>query len=240
MTAYLRVKNWERFQHYTNRSPPWIKLHRELLTSMTWVASDDASRTLAIACMLLASATDNRIPADKAYLRRVAYLNSDPDWVPLLQSDFIEIVDESGTVLAPASTLLANRTECSSEERREETEQSRGEEIRTTAAAPPRVNGHDVKVKTSSRGTRVPIPFPVTDEMRDWVKSETPDVDVDGGTTEFVDYWRAVPGQKGCKLDWLATWRNRMRTLQGIAHPQRRKTRFEQAQEALDRATAAE
>lgn len=27
----------------------------------------------------------------------------------------------------------------------------------------------------------------------------------------FQDYWTAVPGQKGRKLDWLATWRNWIR-----------------------------
>jgi hypothetical protein len=30
---------------------------------------------------------------------------------------------------------------------------------------------------------------------------------------EFVDYWSAVPGSRGCKLDWLATWRNRVRQI---------------------------
>jgi hypothetical protein len=24
----------------------------------------------------------------------------------------------------------------------------------------------------------------------------------------FVDYWRSVPGAKGRKVDWAATWRN--------------------------------
>jgi len=28
---------------------------------------------------------------------------------------------------------------------------------------------------------------------------------------EFVDYWCAVPGQRGTKIDWPATWRNRVR-----------------------------
>jgi len=28
---------------------------------------------------------------------------------------------------------------------------------------------------------------------------------------EFRDYWVAVAGQKGCKLDWSATWRNWVR-----------------------------
>jgi hypothetical protein len=69
------------------------------------------------------------------------------------------------------------------------------------------------------RGSRVTIPFAISEEMRAWGKSETPDIDLDKATTEFVDYWRAVPGQKGCKLDWVATWRNRMREVQARAKP---------------------
>jgi hypothetical protein len=30
---------------------------------------------------------------------------------------------------------------------------------------------------------------------------------------EFVDYWIGVPGHRGTKLDWSATWRNRIRTI---------------------------
>ncbi|WP_207207357.1 hypothetical protein [Xylanimonas protaetiae] len=30
-------------------------------------------------------------------------------------------------------------------------------------------------------------------------------------TAAFIDYWRAQPGQKGVKLDWVATWRNWLR-----------------------------
>lgn len=116
MRAYLRIVRWRDFQHYTDRSPPWVKLHRDLLTSETWVGGTDADRTLAVACMLLAAATDNRIPADPTYLRRVAYLNADPDWSRLLAVQFLEIVSEDGTPLAAASELLANGTQCSSEE----------------------------------------------------------------------------------------------------------------------------
>lgn len=32
-----------------------------------------------------------------------------------------------------------------------------------------------------------------------------------GIADEFKDYWIAVPGSKGVKLDWLATWRNWIR-----------------------------
>ena len=62
-----------------------------------------------------------------------------------------------------------------------------------------------------TRGSRIPIPFAISEEMRSWAQTETPGIDVDKATAEFVDYWRGVSGQKGCKLDWPATWRNRMR-----------------------------
>lgn len=127
MSTYLRIRQWNEFQHYKDRDPPWIKLHRKLLTSQTWVSSDDASRALAIALMLLAAGTDNKIPADPAYLKRVAYLNSEPDWMPLVRNGFVDLIGENGEVLADASKTLAKRTECSSEKIREEERRGRSE-----------------------------------------------------------------------------------------------------------------
>lgn len=64
----------------------------------------------------------------------------------------------------------------------------------------------------AKRGTRVPDTFPVTDAMREWAASEGfTNLDLDRVTAEFVDYWRGVPGAKGVKVDWIATWRNRVR-----------------------------
>ena len=61
------------------------------------------------------------------------------------------------------------------------------------------------------RGTRLPDDFAVTDDMRAWAATEAPGVDLARATAEFADYWRAVAGAKGVKLDWIATWRNDMR-----------------------------
>jgi len=66
---------------------------------------------------------------------------------------------------------------------------------------------------SNKTGTRVPIPFPVSTAMQAWAEKETPTLDVTAATNEFIDYWKAVPGPKGRKLDWIATWRNRMREL---------------------------
>lgn len=134
MATFIRICQWDEFQHYKDRDPPWIKLHRKLLTSETWVTLDDASRVLAVALMLLAAGTDNKIPANPEYLTRVAYLNSAPDWRPLVNVRFIDLIDENGKPLATASTPIATDTECSSEERQIRSDQRRSD---TSAAAPP-------------------------------------------------------------------------------------------------------
>lgn len=63
--------------------------------------------------------------------------------------------------------------------------------------------------KTDS-GTRLPDQFPVSAEMAAWAREKAPSC----GTADheaFCDYWRGVPGAKGRKRDWEATWRNWMR-----------------------------
>lgn len=66
-------------------------------------------------------------------------------------------------------------------------------------------------VGAAKRGTRIPEPFLVTAEMRQWAAAEVPGIDVDGCTRRFVDYWRAESGAKATKKDWVATWRNWLR-----------------------------
>jgi hypothetical protein len=68
----------------------------------------------------------------------------------------------------------------------------------------------------AKRGTRVPDDFAsrLTPEMLEWAARECPLVDVRRETEAFVDYWASVPGQRGTKLDWVRTWRNRMRDQQ--------------------------
>ena len=67
------------------------------------------------------------------------------------------------------------------------------------------------------RGTRVPDDFPITPEMHAWAAENAADLNLSKATEEFIDYWRAIPGQKGVKLDWIATWRTSMRKQQGWA-----------------------
>jgi hypothetical protein len=51
----LTPKNWKSFQHYKERTPSWIKLHKGLLTDFEFVRLPMASRALAPMLWLLAS-----------------------------------------------------------------------------------------------------------------------------------------------------------------------------------------
>lgn len=75
----------------------------------------------------------------------------------------------------------------------------------------PTSTSKEVPVGPRKRGTRIPEPFMLTTEMREWAATETPTVDAEASTRRFVDYWRAETGAKASKLDWVATWRNWLR-----------------------------
>ncbi|KQQ70902.1 hypothetical protein ASF70_18820 [Rhizobium sp. Leaf321] len=105
----LKVKNWEQFQHYRDRNPPWIKLHFALLASEDWVTLDDASKLLAVVCMLIASRNNGMVPNNPAYLKRVAYLDKLPKLKPLIDCGFLQIAHADASVLqADASALQAD------------------------------------------------------------------------------------------------------------------------------------
>lgn len=132
MTDMLKVRNWEKFQHYKDRDPPWIKLHFTLLSSEDWVSLDDASRVLAIACMLVASRNKGSVPNNPAYMKRVAYLNALPDFRPLISCGFFE------KPLADASAAQADA--------RPEERQSREDSLSETSS--------DAKPKKGARKKR--------------------------------------------------------------------------------------
>ena len=70
--------------------------------------------------------------------------------------------------------------------------------------------------KTATRGTRLPADWKPNDELVAWSKAERPDLDLRKVFAEFKDYWLALPGVKGVKLDWDATWRNWVRKQQAV------------------------
>ena len=89
MAESYRIAGWEEYQHYKHRNPPWVRLYYDLLSSETWVAEDDATRCLMVACILAASRHGGEVPANPKYLMKVAHLNSPPNFKPLIDNGFL-------------------------------------------------------------------------------------------------------------------------------------------------------
>lgn len=99
-----------------------------------------------------------------------------------------------------------------------------------------------------SKGSRLPDNWrPDHDGLRYAAEVLGFNVDPERELDRFRDYWRAVPGAKGLKLDWPATWRNWCRNaadrLPRKAHerprPDHRETAFRERLDDIGAAMAA-
>jgi hypothetical protein len=64
----LRVRNWERFQHYKKRRPPWIKFYDDLLDDEEIIAMPKEARLLYPLVLLVAARKNNRFPNNPVWL----------------------------------------------------------------------------------------------------------------------------------------------------------------------------
>lgn len=92
-----------------------------------------------------------------------------------------------------------------------EDEQSDDAPADDPTADPPKPPEDPPKEPKPSIGTRLPDDWEPSATAIAWAASEFPHVDAKRATEEFRDYWHALPGPKGRKLDWEKTWKNRIR-----------------------------
>jgi hypothetical protein len=104
-----------------------------------------------------------------------------------------------------------------------------------------RKSQNPVPAKTApktDRGSRIPEPFLLTLEMREYAAEKRPNVNVTEETEKFTNYWRAKTGKDATKLDWKATWRNWILnaggTPNGTHQQQRRDTNVERLKASGD------
>lgn len=195
----LTPKNWSIFQHYKDRCPPWIKLHRDLLNDREYMGLPLASKALAPLLWLLASeAKDGTFDAsvDELMFRlRLTQKEIEQGIKPLIDKGFFII----------ASGLLADCLQSAIPETERETEK-------------------EAKAETEKklRASRLPQDWQPNDRMLAFCENERPDLNPTEVAATFRDYWHSQAGQKGVKADWEATWRNWVRNQRMAAKsPQR-------------------
>ena len=48
---YLKIANWDTYQHYKKKNPRWVKLYLDTFNRPNWVGLDDKSKFLMLICI---------------------------------------------------------------------------------------------------------------------------------------------------------------------------------------------
>jgi hypothetical protein len=179
----LRPKNWSEYQHYKDRNPPWIKLHRDLLNDRDFMCLPIASKAIAPLLWLLASEEKsgdfNANVAELAFRLRMTEKEINDGLKPLISKGFF--VDASG-VLAECLQVAIPETERETEKEVEK------------------------KPKTLKTATQVPELFIVDPDAIELAKKLGVDYELE--KDKFCDYYK---GKGTTMKDWSATFRNWIR-----------------------------
>lgn len=105
----LIPRRWADFQHYKNRRPPWIKLHKALLDDREYQRLPLASRALAPMLWLLASESGDGIfeasTEELTFRLRQPAKDIDAGLAPLIEAGFFTVVQGASTPLADRQQL---------------------------------------------------------------------------------------------------------------------------------------
>ena len=209
----LIPKKWADFQHYKDRCPPWIKLHRDLLNDREFMRLPLASKALAPLLWLLASESkDGSFDASVDELEfRLRLSKSD------IQIGLKSLIDKGFFI--DASRMLAPCLQYAIPERETETERETKKE--KEKEAPSGVSNQTWQDFQKLRKTQK---APLTKSAVDGIQREATKA---GWTLEDAMRECCARGWRGFKADWVKgggrvsepAWRTEQRQRTQIAAP---------------------
>jgi hypothetical protein len=193
----LIPKNWAVFQHYKDRLPPWIKLHREILNDRVFMGLPIASKALAPLMWLLASESKNG-SFDGSLDELVFRLHITPKEY---QDGVKPLIDKGFFVVA--SGVLADCKQVAIPERETETETKREtKKMQTPEGVSPDVWDSFVAQRKASRAV-------ITETV---IKSIQREANKAGWTLEQALAECSARGWRGFKAEWVAEKQNLTKT----------------------------
>lgn len=118
----IRIKDFSKFQHFKDRSPPWVKLYRDILDDPDWHELDGESAKILVMLWLIASEDETKqglLPDDRKLRFRLRITEKALEQSLTKLSHWLERVDIE---------VISDRYHIDAPERAgEETEESRGE-----------------------------------------------------------------------------------------------------------------
>lgn len=88
----LKIRNWETWQTYRvdRGQPPWIKVHRRVMRNQEWVSLTDAEKGRLVMLWLLAAENGGFIPDCQEFIKKICYMDEEPDLDKYIKLGFIE------------------------------------------------------------------------------------------------------------------------------------------------------
>lgn len=192
---FLSLKNFEKYQHYKQRNPPWVKVHKTMLGDPEFMKLSATMKYVYIGLIILASETDNRVLNDRSFIaHRLCIQASDIDLNALYRSGFLLASRKH-----VASMLSENAPSDSDSSDNSDSDNSDTE--KPPAASPSVLSRLD--------------DFSITPDLEAWAAKESIS-NPSAYLEEFKDYWHSVGGKRrnGQTIqNWSATFKNRLRDL---------------------------
>jgi hypothetical protein len=148
----LSVKNFDKFQHYKDRSPVWIKLYRSLLRDYEFAQLPDSARGQLLMIWLLASEMGNQLPNDAEWIKRQINATEPVNLSVLISAGFLVDCDSKSDSNHVASRFASDMLLAQRREREERETEKEGEGEVASRAKPrsprtPQECGEDVLVE---------------------------------------------------------------------------------------------
>jgi len=175
----IQPNNWGELQHYKDRAPPWIKLHRKLLDNFEYQSLPIASRALAPMLWLLASEHDrgeiDAAPKKLAFRLRMSEREVTDAIKPLIDNDFFCLVQGDSEMLATGKHIACLETEAEREVEKEAEREKKARDFEDFWKAYPK---KDAKKDALTAWAKVKVPLDVIlsaierrRKSEDWTKA---------------------------------------------------------------------
>lgn len=88
----LKIKNWDKWQTFRKDrgTPPWIKLHRNLMSNPEWAILTDSEKGQLVSIWIIAADKSGEIPDNPNIIRKVCILDETPNISKFIELGFIE------------------------------------------------------------------------------------------------------------------------------------------------------
>ena len=144
---YLQIKDWQEWQSYRKDrgTPPWIKVHRCLLSNPKWAILSDAEKGQLVSIWIVAADNGGQIPNDNNIIRKICQLDTPPNLNKFKDLGFLESdgLRSGNQVVTTSPRVDAPETETETEVYSKETE-------------------------TKKKGENFVLPLPVWLPLDDW------------------------------------------------------------------------